>query len=343
MLREHGTTRLNVVPNPSAPQVDPFLKAVQDAAAADFAVLGEIGRGAEGMIIYLAREATSRRLVALRLQREGTLADEFSLEVVRHLDNSMPAPDSRCFKCGKAVKGWARFCSYCGADLSGAAPKEGDAAERAMMIEAVKEAVSGEYEVLGEMSRNEGGGAIYFARDLATQRIVALRLQREAGGEEFSLGLTTAMKPLAQSLGVKAAATHVMSAAAPPPPPAPAPTPVPPVPPAAPAKPSAAARPSGPPPLAPASAGMTGRTRAIVGGLAAIALATVVLVLSLPGGSDGAALPPVAPAADSAPVTSAPAAQPAAAPPVTVRDTTPVPAPGPSGAQAAGDAAWLDT
>ena len=318
MLREHGTTRLNVVPNPSAPQVDPFLKAVQDAAAADFAVLGEIGRGAEGMIIYLAREATSRRLVALRLQREGTLADEFSLEVVRHLDNSMPAPESRCFKCGKAVKGWARFCSYCGADLSGAAPKEGDAAERALMIEAVKEAVAGQYEVLGEMSRNEGGGAVYFARDLATQKIVALRLQREAGGEEFSLGLTTAMKPLAQSLGVKAAATHILSAAAAPP--APPPASPPPAAPAAVAAPAPATRPSTPPPLAPAAAGTTARTRAMIGGLALVALATVVLVLSLPG-DDGAVLPPAAAPATTTPAAVVPTA-PTPAPAVVVRETT---------------------
>ena len=141
MLRENGTTRLNVVSRSSSSD-DPFLNAVKEAAAADFSVLGEIGRGEGGVIMYLARETATRRLVALRLQREGQLADEFSLEVVRHLDNSMPAPDSKCVKCGKEIKGWARFCSYCGADLTGAAPKEGDAVERALMLEAVKDAVS---------------------------------------------------------------------------------------------------------------------------------------------------------------------------------------------------------
>ncbi|MEO8227893.1 MAG: hypothetical protein ABI637_10685, partial [Gemmatimonadota bacterium] len=298
MLRENGTTRLNVVPNPSAPQADPFLRAVQDAAAADFDVLGEIGRGPDGMIIYLAREAASRRLVALRLQREGQLADEFSLEVVRHLDNSMPAPESKCVSCGKAVKGWARFCSYCGADLSGAAAKEGDAVDRALLLEAVKEAVSAEYEVLGEMSRNEGGGAVYFARDLATGKVVALRLERD--GEEFSLGLTTAMKPLARSLGVKPVATQVFDAmpkaaeAAPPrmePATRPAEPPREAEPPRHAAPPS---RPAVPPPAPAAATGMSGRTKAVLGAAAVIVVAVAVLLFTLPKDDRAAPLEPVA-------------------------------------------------
>ncbi len=298
MLRENGTTRLNVVPNPSAPQADPFLRAVQDAAAADFDVLGEIGRGPDGMIIYLAREAASRRLVALRLQREGQLADEFSLEVVRHLDNSMPAPESKCVSCGKAVKGWARFCSYCGADLSGAAAKEGDAVDRALLLEAVKEAVSAEYEVLGEMSRNEGGGAVYFARDLATEKVVALRLERD--GEEFSLGLTTAMKPLARSLGVKPVATQVFDAmpkagdAAPSrmePPPRTAEPARQAEPPRHPEPPS---RPAVPPPPLPAAAGMSPRTKAVLGAAAVIVVAVAVLLFTLPQDDRAAPLEPVA-------------------------------------------------
>lgn len=312
MLRENGTTRLNVVPNPSAPQADPFLRAVQDAAAADFDVLGEIGRGADGMIIYLAREATSRRLVALRLQREGQLADEFSLEVVRHLDNSMPAPESKCVSCGKAVKGWARFCSYCGADLSGAAAKEGDAVDRALLLEAVKEAVSAEYEVLGEMSRSEGGGAVYFARDLATAKIVALRLQRD--GEEFSLGLTTAMKPLARSLGVKPVATQVFDAM-PARPAATAPRAEPPSRPAVPP----------PPPPPPVAAGMSSRSKAVLGGAAVIVVAVAVLLFTLP--TDGRAPAPLEPVA--ADTVKAPAVRPPARDSVvTPSVTAPTPASG---------------
>lgn len=310
MLRENGATRLNVVPARSSAQDDPFLAAVTEAAAADFTVLGEIGRGEGGVIMYLARETSSRRLVALRLQREGQLADEFSLEIVRHLDNSMPAPDSKCVKCGKAIKGWARFCSYCGADLTGAAPKEGDAVERALMLEAVKEAVSAEYEVLGEMSRTEGGGAVYFALDRNTKRIVALRLQREGEGDEFSVGLTTALKPIARSLGVRTAPTQALSAM--PQVPAANPAPAAPRPPAPAAPPAASAA---PPPLPPAQRALSTRAKVMLGALLTVIAATALIVASLPRSA-----PP--PAALALPDTTAPAAVPARAAPAVTRDTT---------------------
>ena len=306
MLRENGTTRLNVVSR-SSPTDDPFLSAVKEAAAADFTVLGEIGRGEGGLIMYLARETATRRLVALRLQREGQLADEFSLEVVRHLDNSMPAPDSKCVKCGKEIKGWARFCSFCGADLTGAAPKEGDAVERALMLEAVKEAVSADYDVLGEMSRTEGGGAVYFACERKSNKIVALRLQREGAGDEFSVGLTTALKPIARSLGVKSGATQALSAMArspeperAPPPPVTAAPPSPPPP-----------KPAAPPPLPPAAPGMSNRAKLLVGGVLVVIAATALIVVGLPK----SAPLPVAPAPADTVVTRPPAAVPA--------DTTP--------------------
>jgi hypothetical protein len=274
MLRENGTTRLNVVSRGPGP-VDPFLQAVQEAAADDFTVLGEIGRGADGVIIYLARENASRRLVALRLQREGAMADEYGLELVRHLDNSMPAPDSKCFKCGSSVTGWARFCSACGADLSGAAPASEDATERALMLEAVKEAVAGQYDVLGEMSRNEGGGAVYFARDPATNKIVALRLQREGTSDEFSLGLTTALKPIARSLGVKSGATQALSGMKRPPAKAPsARTP-------AASPPAAPARPPAPPPP-PSARRKSPAPTFIVGGIALLAIIAAIVLFTLP-------------------------------------------------------------
>jgi hypothetical protein len=297
MLSENGATRLNVVPNRSSAQDDPFLAAVKEAAAADFTVLGEIGRGEGGVIMYLARETSSRRLVALRLQREGQLADEFSLEIVRHLDNSMPAPDSKCVKCGKAIKGWARFCSFCGADLTGAAPKEGDAVERALMLEAVKEAVSAEYDVLGEMSRTEGGGAVYFALDRNTKHIVALRLQREGEGDEFSVGLTTALKPIARSLGVRTAPTQALSAMPQAPPAAP------PVSPPSSAASAAPPPPLLPPPLPPARPGLTTQARVMLGGLLAVVVATAVIVATLPH----SAAAPTPPGPLVAPDTAAPA------------------------------------
>jgi hypothetical protein len=203
------------------------------------------------------------------------MADEYGLELVRHLDNSMPAPDSKCFKCGASVTGWARFCSSCGSDLSGSAPASDDATERALMLEAVKEAVAGQYDVLGEMSRNEGGGAVYFARDPATNKIVALRLQREGASDEFSLGLTTALKPIARSLGVKSGATQALSGMKRPPA----------RPPAAPSSPGTPAAPRarpGPPPPPPSGKRKSPTPAFIVGGVALLAIIAAIVLFTLP-------------------------------------------------------------
>jgi hypothetical protein len=306
MLRENGTTRLNVVSRSAGP-ADPFLQAVQEAAADDFSVLGEIGRGADGVIIYLARENASQRLVALRLQREGAMADEYGLELVRHLDNSMPAPDSKCFKCGASVTGWARFCSSCGSDLSGSAPASDDATERALMLEAVKEAVAGQYDVLGEMSRNEGGGAVYFARDPGTSKIVALRLQREGASDEFSLGLTTALKPIARSLGVKSGATQALSGMKRPPA----------RPPAAPSSTGTPAAPRarpGPPPPPPSGKRKSPTPAFIVGGVALLAIIAAIVLFTLPRTETQVPLPaPDTAAATPATAASNPDSEPVAA------------------------------
>ena len=55
----------------------------------------------------------------------------------------------------------------------------GSTASREEMLQAVQGAAEGEYEVLGEMERSEGGGVVYFARELKSGRLVALRLTRE--------------------------------------------------------------------------------------------------------------------------------------------------------------------
>lgn len=321
MLRETGTTRLNVVRSPtSGPQVDPFMQAVREAAAGDFDVLGEIGRGNDGTIVYLARDVQSKRLVALKLQRDPSLADEFSLEMIKHLEGTMPGLESRCSSCGKSLTGWARFCTFCGADLSGA-PTAPDAAERQSLLSAVKEAVAGEYEVLGEMDRREGGGAVYFARDLKLGKIVALRLTREnvGGQDSYSLGLTMAMKPLAASLGVKPLATQVLQKqsapppkAAPPPPRAAAPPPPPPLPHAA----------GGPPPLAHAAG--KPNIKLIAGIVGALLVILMIVLLTLPSDS-GEAAPPTA----TAPPTTQPTTPPVATADPAPATPTQTPTPGP--------------
>src|SRR3970282_615807 len=100
------------------------------------------------------------------------------LEIAKHLDASVPAPANACPRCGAALRSWGRFCTHCGLDIwTGPSGAHGQSKEE--VFEAVKQAVAGRFEVLGEMSRAEGTGTVYFARDIATGKIEALRLHQE--------------------------------------------------------------------------------------------------------------------------------------------------------------------
>jgi hypothetical protein len=200
MLRREGATKLSLPTLQDSPAPDDeFLQAVRDAAEGEYEVVGEMGRGQRGTIVYLARDLSSERLVALRLE-QGATPDEFTLEVVKQLDSSMPAVESSCPKCGAPQRGWGRFCPQCGSDLSGLSTELHSSEE---LLQAVKDASAGEFEVLGEMDQAEGGGRVYFARDLASGGLVALRLLKEetaAGGEEYALNKTRVLKPIADEL-----------------------------------------------------------------------------------------------------------------------------------------------
>ena len=68
VLRDSGNTRLRLTAaGPGAAPQDALLEAVKGAAAGEFTVLGEIGRASDGTIAYLARDVSSKKLVALRL------------------------------------------------------------------------------------------------------------------------------------------------------------------------------------------------------------------------------------------------------------------------------------
>ena len=214
MERQTGSTRLTGSPGGQGGD-DDLLRAVKEAAAAEYDILGEMGRGERGSVVYLSRERESQKLVALKLRPDG---GEYELSVVRELDASVPAMGNKCPSCKVELVGWGRFCSHCGKDLSGTRSGE---ASREELLKAVQGAAEGEYEVLGEMERSEGGGVVYFARELKSGRLVALRLTREQesdGTESYALGVTQVIKPLVASLGATyASPTSVMQAASAPP------------------------------------------------------------------------------------------------------------------------------
>jgi len=208
MTEPSQKTYVNLSPGrgASSSREDDLYKAVQATVASDYELLGELGRGDRGRVVYLARELASGSLVALRLDRGGASEAEYELTVLPHLDETVPSAGSACPYCGKHVRDWARFCPHCGRDISGEAEADsGSGFSTAQLLQAVRESAADEYEVLVEMPRARGGGRVYFARDLATGAIIALRLHREkntdSGPDQFSLGRTQVLKPLVADLG----------------------------------------------------------------------------------------------------------------------------------------------
>lgn len=197
VLRESGRTRLSLAALTRPEETrDELLDAVRDAAGSDFEVFGEVGRIKDGAIAYLARDLSTTKLVMLRLTAESG-GKNFGLDVARELDASIASPESTCPRCGTPVRSWGRFCTQCGVDLW-TDPRAGQPRSKESLLEAVREATREKYEILGEMPK-AGGGIVYFARDVGTGKLEALRVRSE-GGDGYSVGLTGVLRGLADSI-----------------------------------------------------------------------------------------------------------------------------------------------
>lgn len=166
---------------------DEFLALVRQVAAEYYHVFGELGREGDEDIWYLARAHGSPSLVALKLHRGDPGADgkpAYDLEVAEELDGQVSVGSEACPGCGTALRRWARFCTHCGVDLTEAAGGDGAASTpaRQALLEQVRRAGAGVYEVIGEMAWAGGAGHVYFALEKATERLVRLRLRTEDGG-----------------------------------------------------------------------------------------------------------------------------------------------------------------
>ncbi len=169
-----------------------FLAAVREAADG-YEVYGELGRESETDIWFLARDLETKKLVALRLQAPadpGTAGGkpEYDLDVARELDASVSVGMGECPNCSTKLRRWARFCTWCGADLSDSKAMPSSPGQRDALLKQVQEAASEYYEVLGEMPWAGGGGNVYFALERQSRRLVRLRLKQ--GDDGASLGET---------------------------------------------------------------------------------------------------------------------------------------------------------
>src|SRR2546421_657377 len=187
-LRDSGSTRVTLTSLAAPARAgDELLDAVRHTAGSEYEVFGEIGRNAGGAIAYLARDRHDQKLVALRLTRGAS--DEYLLEVAKQLDATLPAADSQCARCGAELRSWGRYCTKCGLD-QWTDPSAGATGSKESVLQAVQQATAGKFDVLGEMTRAEGGGTVYFARELATGKIEALRLRKERD-QDYTIGVTS--------------------------------------------------------------------------------------------------------------------------------------------------------
>jgi hypothetical protein len=177
-------------------------------------LLAEFGR-VDGQTVYLARDRATGE-VAIARRRSDDPSGPLTISHV--LDATVPADGAVCSSCMDDLRTWGRFCPSCGREVFGAQPTSPDSPSPDQLLDAVRHAAEGRFDILGSMPRAEGGDTIYFAVDLNTADVVALLLNREGieadGTLAYSLELPLTLSPVAKGPAAAAAATP-----APPPPP----------------------------------------------------------------------------------------------------------------------------
>jgi TPR repeat protein len=175
-----------------------IMERVREAVAGSYDLLGALGTDEHGEQLFLARELSTGSLVGLAVNQEDADGTEFSVEPRRTLGQTITVKGSVCPECKTELPDLERFCFQCGADLSGVVAPEGSP-EATRALNALASAIAGRFEILGRMDREGRTGMLYFARELATQRIVALRLRRadasDAVSAEFVASQTKVFRP----------------------------------------------------------------------------------------------------------------------------------------------------
>lgn len=156
-------------------RTEDLIARAQAAMGDRFTIFGELGHDREGTVALLGQDRASRRLVAIRIQPVPGRPGTYQADVLRHLDSSLPELRSECPACLQVLGSWTPFCPFCAADLSRVAVSR-SGRSRGELLDLVRRAAAGRYEVLGEMNRRGGGGLVYFGRDERTGELVAMRL-----------------------------------------------------------------------------------------------------------------------------------------------------------------------
>ncbi|HSY80263.1 MAG TPA: tetratricopeptide repeat protein [Gemmatimonadaceae bacterium] len=179
-------------------------------------LLAEFGR-VDGQTVYLARDRATGEVAIARRRSDDPSGP---LTISHALDATVPADGAVCSFCMDDLRTWGRFCPSCGREVFGAQPASADSPTAEQLLDAVRHAAEGRFDILGSMPRAEGGDTIYFAVDLNTADVVALLLNREGieadGTLAYSLELPLTLSPVAKG---PVAAPAVAAKPAPPLPP----------------------------------------------------------------------------------------------------------------------------
>jgi serine/threonine-protein kinase len=149
----------------------------------DYELLGELGRDDSGTLVYVAKAHPSGRMVAVDVGQEIPPGQSRVSATVR-FRRSPPVQTSGtvCGRCGAAAPDDATICSVCGnspLSLSVAAPAGATAVR---LMEAASRDVQEQYDLLGVWSDAGPDGAVLFARDRASRRLVTLGVRPDPSG-----------------------------------------------------------------------------------------------------------------------------------------------------------------
>lgn len=147
-----------------------LLDHITSAVSDEYTVLGQLGEATRGSA-FLARERAGGHLVVLAVP---PAADE--LTVLAALGDTVPANAGTCTACGEAPPTFTTFCPSCGRAFV-----QGAVGAHRFTADEVRAAAQPAYDLLGEVA-HQSGGSLFFVRDQADRRLVALSAQPAPGG-----------------------------------------------------------------------------------------------------------------------------------------------------------------
>jgi serine/threonine protein kinase len=183
--------------NTAAQRAEGLWRELQDVLGERYDVLGWLGYDRVGNHMYLARDRERVQLVGVRLAAidpDPQGREQYRSSVLPRFDPNLLELGGVCSSCGKRITGWESECATCGAP-------PGVVGEDSSAIEGrARRGVAGKYEVIGAVPRAAELPLVYFGREFATGRLVALRFKAvDTGGGALELTGVTMLTPVSHS------------------------------------------------------------------------------------------------------------------------------------------------